>query len=530
MAEGERGSKWWTLAAVCGATFMLLVDVTIVQVALPTIQREFAASFSDLQWVIDAYALMLASLILTGGSLADRYGRKRVFVAGLGVFTVASFLCGVAPGSSFLIAARALQGVGGAAMFATGLALIGQEYAGVDRARAIAAWGATVGAAVGVGPLLGGLITDGLGWRWVFFVNVPVGIVTVVIAALRTTNKVDPESKRLDIAGVLTFSGGLFLAVLGLVRGNDDGWGSSMIVSLFAGAAVLIVSFVVVELRQRRPMFDMSLFRKPAFSGVSLGTFSIGAGMFAAFPYITFYLQNGLGYSPLQGGLRLLPSTIPCFVVPLLLRRTGERAPAGLMLGLGLGLVTIGEVLMATGLAPGSGWTALLPGMIVSGVGIGIANPGIAKIALGVVPPQRSGMASGISNTFRIAGLATGVAALGALFQDRLTSSLTSAIGHSAGGLATAVASRGIHAVSTTDGAGTRGTGSSANPASHLVSEALHAYVSATSDLLLAGGLVVLVGAVASVAMIRSRDLQAGAHAAGSSGDRRPDDALEKAG
>ncbi|HUO48190.1 MAG TPA: MFS transporter [Acidimicrobiales bacterium] len=488
-------SQWWTLVAVCGATFMLLVDVTIVQVALPTIQREFAASFSDLQWVIDAYALMLASLILTSGSLADRYGRKFVFIAGLVVFTVASFLCGVAPGSTFLIGARALQGVGGAAMFATGLALIGQEYAGPARAKAIAAWGATVGAAVGVGPLIGGVITDGLGWRWVFFVNVPVGIVTVALAAVRTTNKADPDAKRLDVAGVLTFSGALFLFVLALVRGTDDGWGSTLIVSLFVGAAVLLASFVVIELRQARPMFDMSLFRKPAFTGVSIGTFAVGAGMFAAFPYITFYLQNGLGYSPLQGGLRLLPSTIPCFIVPLLLRRTGERTPAGPMLGAGLALVTLGEILMATMISATSSWTALLPGLVISGIGIGIANPTIAKVALGVVPPQRSGMASGISNTFRIAGLATGVAALGALFQDRLTASLSKALGRPAGDLAKAVASRGIHAT----------------VPPRLAAPALEAYVTGTSALLLAGGLVVAVGALAAVVLIRSRDMQAAA-------------------
>jgi EmrB/QacA subfamily drug resistance transporter len=511
-------SQWWTLGAVCGATFMLLVDVTIVQVALPTIQREFAASFSDLQWVIDAYALMLASLILTSGSLADRFGRKRVFVGGLALFTLASLLCGVAPGSLFLIGARALQGVGGAAMFATGLALIGQEYAGRDRAKAIALWGATVGGAVAVGPLVGGIITDGLGWRWVFFVNVPVGVATIAVAAVRTANKADPEATRLDVAGVLTFSGALFLFVLALVRGNDDGWGSTLIVSLFVGAAVLMVSFIVVELRQARPMFDMSLFRKPAFSGVSIGTFAIGAGMFAAFPYITFYLQNALGYSPLQGGLRLLPATLPAFVVPLLTRRAGERTAPGLMLGAGLAMVTLGEVLMAAMLSVGSTWIALLPGLVVAGVGIGIANPTIAKVALGVVPPQRSGMASGISNTFRIAGLATGVAALGALFQDRLASSLGTTLGRPAGNLAKVVASRGVHAV----------------PPGEAHAAALGAYVSGTRALLLAGGMVVLVGALAAVGMVRARDLQMGAtnrgaHGPGAAPGTR-EDVLEDAG
>jgi len=259
----------------------------------------------------------------------------------------------------------------------------------------------------------------------------------------------------------------------------------------------------VAELRQTRPMFDMSLFRKPAFTGVSLGTFAIGAGMFAAFPYITFYLQNALGYSPLGGGLRLLPATVPCFVVPLMVRRLSDRVPARWMLGGGLALIAVGEWLMQH-LKVTSSWTELLAGLIVSGVGIGVANPAIARIALGVVEPQRSGMASGISNTFRIAGLATGVAALGALFQDRLAASLSHGLGHPAGGLAKEVASQGIRAAARAAGPGA--------PA-HLVPDALRAFVSGTNDLLLTGAVVVLAGAVAAVVMIRSRDFMSAAPA-----------------
>ena len=220
--------RWWTLIAVCGATFMLLVDVTIVQVALPTMQRQLHASFADLEWVISAYALALAALILTQGSLADRFGRKRIFVVGLAVFTLASLLCGLADSATFLIVGRAVQGIGGAAMFATSLALIGQDFRGAERGTAIAAWGATVGGAVAVGPLVGGALTSGLGWRWIFFVNLPIGIVTFALALTRMVNISDPDTKRLDVAGLTTFSGALFLLVLGLTRGNDDGWGSAL--------------------------------------------------------------------------------------------------------------------------------------------------------------------------------------------------------------------------------------------------------------------------------------------------------------
>jgi EmrB/QacA subfamily drug resistance transporter len=422
----EQQHNWWTLVAVCGATFMLLVDITIVQVALPSIHDDLHASFTQLQWVLDAYALSLASLLLTYGTLADRFGRKRVFVAGVGIFTLASLLCGIADSGLQLDLARAFQGVGGAAMFTTALALIAQDFSGHARGTAIAYWGATVGGAVAVGPVLGGALTDGLNWRWIFFVNLPIGAGVLAICATRMVNVADPHSEHLDLAGLVTFSGSLLLLVLGLLRGNDKGWTSGLIVGLFAGAAVLLVLFLVVELRQERPMFDLSLFRNAAFCGVSISTFAIGAGMFAAFPYITLYLQNLLGFSPFQGGLRLLPSTALVFVVPIVARRFGQRVSSGIQLGSGMVLVTLGLLLMSR-VSNGSHWTVLLPGLLLAGAGIGLANPAIAYVALAVVPPNRSGMASGINNTFRIGGVATGVAALGAVLQHRVANSVIAA-------------------------------------------------------------------------------------------------------
>jgi len=467
---------------------MLLVDVTIVQVALPTIQRDFKASFSDLQWVIDAYALVLSALILTSGTLADRFGRKRVFVAGVSVFTVASFLCGVAESSTALILSRALQGVGGAAMFATGLALIGQDFQGAERGKAIALWGATVGGAVAAGPLLGGVITQGISWRWVFFVNVPIGVLTMANAVPRMLNKADPDAKQLDVAGLVTFSGSLFLLILALVRGNDDGWTSAKILALLAGAAALMAAFLLIELHQERPMFDMSLFRNSAFTGVSLSTFAIGCGMFAAFPYVTLYLQNALGYSPLAGGLRMLPATLMAFVVPLLVGRIGDKVPGGLLLSGGLVLSGTGLLLMG-GLSPASRWTALLAGLILAGIGIGFANPAIGRLALGVVAPQRSGMASGISNTFRVAGLTTGVAALGALFQHSLARSLATHIGSVTPNLTHQIASEGVRAAG--------GTGAAPH-------DILASYAAGINEIALIGGLIVLGGAVLGLAFVRA--------------------------
>jgi EmrB/QacA subfamily drug resistance transporter len=504
--EGRLARRWWALIAICGGTFMLLVDVTIVQVALPRIQHDLHASFTNLQWVIDAYALTLSALILTSGTLADRIGRKRVFTGGVALFTIASLLCGLSDSATLLVLARGLQGFGGAAMFATSLALIAQEFQGHERGTAIAAWGATVGGAVAIGPLVGGALTDGLGWQWIFFVNIPIGIATIAISATRMVNVRDPDAERLDWAGLVSFSGALFLLIFGLLRGTDEGWGSTLIVSVLAGAVALLVIFVLVELRQRRPMFDLSLFANRAFCGVSLATFAIGAGMFAMFVYLTLYLQNALGYSPLQGGLRLLACTIPTFLIPLLTRRLTGRLAPGLLLGAGLGLTAVGLVLMH-GLNAHSQWTALLAGLVVTGVGIGLANPAIAHIALGVAPPERSGMASGISNTFRIGGLATGVAALGAVFQSRLSTSLHESLGNPPATLAKTLASGGTHAASAL-----------VHDRSGVTEALLRAFAGGLNEILAIGAGLTLVGAVAAVTLVRSSDF----HGAGVAASAAP--------
>ena len=481
----------WTLLAVCAGTFMLLVDVTIVQVALPTIQRHLGASFTDLQWVIDAYALSLAALILTWGSVSDRFGRKRVFIAGLVVFTASSLLCGFAQSITMLIWSRALQGVGGAAMFATGLALIAQDFQGPARGKAIAAWGATVGGAVAIGPLVGGVLTSGVGWRWIFIVNAPIGIVAIWLASTKMRNQKDPGATRLDGLGLVSFSGAMFLLELGLIRGNALGWSSGPIVAMFCGSAACFIAFVVVELHQARPMFDLSLFRKPGFSGVSLGTFAVGAGMFAIIPYLTLYLQNDLGYSPLGGGLRLLPMTVLTFLVPFVLRAPGNKLPPGVVLGAGIA-ITAGGIVALLAVGPDTSWTALIPGMVLAGIGIGIANPAIARVGLGVVPPERSGMASGISNTFRIGGLATGVAALGAVFQQRITSSMSKSVGAHAATLGRVISSAGVKAA--------------AHGQPRIAAAAHVAFVSGLRTIFIIGAIIVALGAVAAACLVRSRD------------------------
>jgi EmrB/QacA subfamily drug resistance transporter len=477
----------WTLVAVCVTTFMLLLDITIVVVALPSIQHRFAASLTGIQWVVDAYALALAALILTAGALADRFGRRLVFTTGVVLFTVSSLLCGLSWSIAALDIARALQGIGGAALFATALALIGHEYRGPERFAALAAWGATVGAAVASGPLVGGLLTDALGWRWIFFVNIPVGAFAFFVATRRIAESRDEAARRTDVAGLVTFSAALFLIVFGIIRGNASGWTSGTILASLIGGASVLVLFVVVELRQERPMLDVTLFRQRAFVGVSLATFCIAAGMFAIFPYLSIYLQDILGYTPLGAGLRLLPMTGFIFFVPLAMRRLAARVPLRVTIAVGLVLVAGGLALMY-GISASSRWTALLAGLLVAGVGVGIANPALAAGALRVVDPARSGMASGINNTFRLGGVALGVAGLGAILEGRVSSSLSSVVGGRSHHLGEAVTSAGLHAVS-------------GQPA--LVHPARVAFVSGLNDLLLIGCGVVLVGALAAAALLR---------------------------
>src|SRR3954466_7018265 len=325
---------------------MLLLDVTIVNVALPSIERALGADFSDLQWVIDAYALTLAGLLLAAGSLADKVGRRLVFMLGLAIFTASSLACGLAPDPLFLDVARAAQGIGGAMMFGTSLALIAQEFQGRARGTALGIWGATTAAAVSTGPLVGGALVDALSWRWVFLINVPIGLAALVVTRLRLRESRDPAAAGVDLLGVALLCPSLFLLVYALIRGNEEGWGSALIVGFFVASALLLALFVVLERRAADPLLDLSLFRKPAFTGATIVGFALSASIFSMFLYITLFFQNVLGFTPFEAGLRSLPVTGPILFVAPVSGRLTARVPVRLLLGTGLAFVTVGLLLM----------------------------------------------------------------------------------------------------------------------------------------------------------------------------------------
>jgi EmrB/QacA subfamily drug resistance transporter len=498
--------KWWTLIAVCIGMFMLLLDITVVNVALPDIQRSLHSSFADLQWVVNAYSLTLAAFLLTAGALADLFGRRRVFVLGLIVFTGASAACGLSTSPLVLNLARAVQGIGGGMMFATSLALIAEAFQGRDRGTAFGVYGGTIGAAVAVGPVIGGVITSGIGWEWIFFVNVPICIGAVALTLTQVAESRDPNAAGVDWIGLLTFSGSLFLLVFALVQGNEKGWGSTRILSYLIGSAVLIVVFVIAERRQRRPMLDLTLFGKPAFAGASVVAITLSASMFAMFLYLTLYIQDVLGYSPVQAGVRFLPITLLSFFVAPFSGRLSVRVPVRLLLGLGMLLVS-GGLLSMTAISASSGWTTLIPGFVLAGAGIGMINPPLASTAVGVVHHTRSGMASGINNTFRQVGIATGVAGLGAVFQHDVSHKTTALLREAAHG-PEAIASAG-HRLGPALVSGNLGgvTRSLAPPAREALTHAYRVgFTSSLTTILIIGCIVAMVGAVLALALVRGRD------------------------
>jgi EmrB/QacA subfamily drug resistance transporter len=502
LLTAESGTrKWWTLAVVLITVFMLLLDVTIVAVALPTISGALRPSFPQLQWIVDAYALMLCSVLLTAGMMADIYGRKRVLTIGLITFTIASVVCAQAPNATVLDFARGVQGIGGATMFACALALIVQEFPAGERAVAFGLYGAVSGLSVALGPIVGGLLVQGIGWQAIFYVNVPIAIVAFVILQRKVVNLPGPPTK-VDWPGLFTFSGAMFLAVFATIRGNDEGWTSALILGCFAASAILFTAFVAVERRRKFPMFDLSLFRNPTFVGSSVSAFAVCFSVLALIFFLTTWLQSILGYSAVGTGLRMLVfSGAALLFAPLAGRMSGSVSPR-IVLPLGLALVSAG-VFSMTAVSSSSTWTAILPGLVLTGIGLGLMNPTLASTAVSVVPPWRGGMASGMNSTFREAGTAAGIAVAGTLLQRQVRTEVHTAL---AGSPLASLAHTAANAIST------GGTPEllHRSPASFqpgLLAVAQLSYASGLRTIFVLAGIVAAVGCLIAFLLIRQRHM-----------------------
>ncbi|HST82133.1 MAG TPA: MFS transporter [Kineosporiaceae bacterium] len=411
--------KWAPLIAVCLGTFMLLIDVTIVNVALPDLTRDLGAAFSQLQWVIDIYALALAALLLGAGSIADALGRKKVYLAGLITFALASLACGTAQNVEWLIIARGIQGVGGAAMFATTIALLNVSYQGADRGTAYGIWGAVSGAAAGAGVIAGGALTDLLSWHWVFFVNLPISVAAIALTAMVFTD--GPRSPiRLDLGGMLAFTVAAGLITFAIIRAGEDGWTARGPVIAFGVGVIALAGFVLLQKHRAQPLIDLGLLRNRIFTGACLAALLLPLSAFGTLALVSIWLQSVLNLSPLAAGLALLPLSIVAFAVAALSGRFLRGVPPARSISGGLALIGIGSLLLNL-IQADSSWRDLVLGTMVVGAGVGLSSPPLTSAALATVPLERSGMAAGIVNTARQLGLAFGVAIFGTLFTARAT-------------------------------------------------------------------------------------------------------------
>jgi EmrB/QacA subfamily drug resistance transporter len=411
----EENRKWWTLAAVAFGLFMIMLDNTVVFVALSAMQEDLHISTSQLEWVVNGYALTFAVLMLTGGKLADMLGRRRIFVVGLVIFTLASLACGLAATAGFLIGARVVQGVGSALMNPATLSIITATFPPKQRGTAIGIWVGVSAMALAIGPLVGGLITEHIDWSWIFFINVPVGIAAIIVARIVIDESRDmSHEQRLDLPGLLVSGIALFALTYALIEANQHGWTSPLILSLFGIAAVGLLGFVVLEQRQRLPMLDLSLFRNPTFAGANVVMFLVALAMFGVFFFVSLYMQNILGYSPTQAGAAFLPLTILIVLLAPIAGRLSDRIGSRWLMGGGLVLVSLSLVIQSTFTVHSSFWN-ILPAMIVGGMGMAFAMTPTAAAAMSSVPIDKAGVGSAVLNSMRQVGGALGIALMGAI-------------------------------------------------------------------------------------------------------------------
>jgi EmrB/QacA subfamily drug resistance transporter len=411
----EENKKWWTLGAVAFGLFMIMLDNTIVNVALPAIEHSLHMSISSLEWIVTAYALTFAALLITGGKLGDMFGRRKMFIVGLVVFTLASLACGLAPNAGFLIGARAVQGIGAALMNPATLSIITATFPPKERGQAIGIWAGVSALALAIGPLLGGLIVDNINWHWIFYVNVPVGVVGIVVSYFFITESRDTSHEQsIDLPGLVTSGASLLALSYALIEGNNHGWTSPEILGLFAGAAVLLAAFILLEMRQRLPMLDLSLFKIGSFVGANLVAMLVSLGMFGVFFYISLYVQNILGYSPTKAGAIFLPMTILIILVAPIAGKLSDRIGSRWLMGAGMGILGV-SLLLYQRIGLHTGFWSLLPQLLLGGLGMALTMSPMTSAAMGSVPIDKAGVGSGVLNSFRQMGGSLGIALMGAI-------------------------------------------------------------------------------------------------------------------
>jgi EmrB/QacA subfamily drug resistance transporter len=407
--------RWWTLGAVAFGLFMIMLDNTVVNVALPSIQRDLDIGLSELQWIVTGYALTFAALMLTGGKLADHYGRRLIFVVGLIVFTLASLACGLADSGELLIAARVVQGMGAALMNPSTLSIISATFPPEQRGMAIGIWAGVSALALAIGPLVGGLLTEHLHWSWIFFVNIPVGVLAVAASFLVIEESRDTSEERaFDLPGQLAAGLGLFALTYGLIEANTYGWGSGRILGAFAVAVVALLLFVWLERVQRVPMLDLGLFRNPTFAGANTVILLVALAMFGVFFFVSLYMQNILGYSAVQTGAAFLPLTVLIILIAPLAGRLSDRIGSRWLMTSGMVLIGF-HLLSFSRLGTDESFWNLLPPLLIGGVGMGLTMTPSAAAAVRSVPVDKAGIGSAVLNAFRQVGGSLGIALIGAI-------------------------------------------------------------------------------------------------------------------
>src|SRR3984885_14915423 len=486
--------RWWTLGAMCFALFMIMLDNTVVNVALPSIQRDLHATLSALEWTVNAYTMTFAVLLVTGGRLGDIFGRRRMFLFGVVVFGISSAAIGFAPTDTTLIAFRAVQGIGAAFMMPATLSIITQAFPPHQRGTAIGTWAGVSALALAIGPVLGGFPTQRVSWRAIFFINPPIALIAVAVTLFAARESRDETVARtIDFPGIATITIGLTALILALVEGNAWGWGSARLISLLAVAAVGLTSFVVIELRSSAPMVDFNFFRSRTFLGTNLVAFIISFAMLAQFFFLALYMQNILHYSPLQTGVRFLPATAVIIVMGPLAGRLTDRIGAKIPMVLGLLTVAL-ALFIQSRLTIHSGYGLLLPGFILMGLGMGLTMSPMSTAAMNAVDRTKAGVASGVLSMSRMVGGTFGVAVTGALLTVIGTSKINEGLPHVPAATRSTLASA--------LGAGATPHG---DVSAHVVAVTRDAFVSALGVGLTIGAGVTLIGALVALALIRRR-------------------------